>query len=366
MKYKYGINWHGAVMGQSGYEQLTRGILIALDKLGVKVSLKNIHWNKETIQLTSDVAGRLQRMKDTPVIEGAPLVVMQKWHKDIPETVNDVYIYSLFETDKIPSSWISGFQKAKKVFTFSDYNHENWLMSCDNIVKIGFGIEDCFRHCDDKANILNKQGFTFLSVGDWTERKGFDILLDAYCEEFTANDNVTLILKVHMGGFTAMHKAYLKKDIDEFLSKYKNRPRILLCMDKMYYDDMPRLYNACDCFVLATRGEGLGLPIAEAIARGLPVIVTHGSGHMDFVKDGVNGYVIKSEEKAVDNIEYIRKCPEAVNSKWFEPDKEDLKEKMRMIYDDAYCSQMGRASQKEMFDKQWNDVAVQLLKELFK
>jgi len=36
---------------------------------------------------------------------------------------------------------------------------------------------------------------------------------------------------------------------------------------------MAGLYNACDCLVHPYRGEGFGLPIAEATACGIPVIV---------------------------------------------------------------------------------------------
>jgi len=48
-------------------------------------------------------------------------------------------------------------------------------------------------------------------------------------------------------------------------------------------EDMPRaalrnLYAAADAFVLPTRGEGWGLPIAEAMAMALPVIATNWSG----------------------------------------------------------------------------------------
>src|SRR6185295_2786220 len=46
--------------------------------------------------------------------------------------------------------------------------------------------------------------------------------------------------------------------------------------------DLARLYHEAHCFVLPTRGEGFGMPILEAMATGLPVIVTGYSGHLDF------------------------------------------------------------------------------------
>jgi glycosyltransferase involved in cell wall biosynthesis len=45
---------------------------------------------------------------------------------------------------------------------------------------------------------------------------------------------------------------------------------------------MPGLYTACDCLVHPYRGEGFGLPVLEAMACGLPVIVTAGGATDDF------------------------------------------------------------------------------------
>jgi glycosyltransferase involved in cell wall biosynthesis len=45
------------------------------------------------------------------------------------------------------------------------------------------------------------------------------------------------------------------------------------------------LLASADAFVLPTRGEGWGLPIAEAMAMQLPVIVTNHSGPAAFTSD---------------------------------------------------------------------------------
>ncbi len=44
--------------------------------------------------------------------------------------------------------------------------------------------------------------------------------------------------------------------------------------DGMTNDEMNRIYNAMDVFILLSRGEGFGIPILEAQACGTPVIVT--------------------------------------------------------------------------------------------
>lgn len=48
---------------------------------------------------------------------------------------------------------------------------------------------------------------------------------------------------------------------------------------------MQRLWAECDCLVSLHRSEGFGLPVAEALARGIPVVVTRQGGILDFMDD---------------------------------------------------------------------------------
>jgi glycosyltransferase involved in cell wall biosynthesis len=50
-------------------------------------------------------------------------------------------------------------------------------------------------------------------------------------------------------------------------------------------DGMQRLWAECDCLVSLHRSEGFGLPVAEALARGIPVVVTRQGGILDFMDD---------------------------------------------------------------------------------
>jgi hypothetical protein len=81
------------------------------------------------------------------------------------------------------------------------------------------------------------------------------------------------------------------------------------------------LYHSADVMVLPTRGEGFCMPAAEAIAVGLPLIITDYGGHMQFCRPGVARLVRHRME------------PSPVfgqsRSTWAEPDFEDLCSAMR-------------------------------------
>jgi glycosyltransferase involved in cell wall biosynthesis len=57
-------------------------------------------------------------------------------------------------------------------------------------------------------------------------------------------------------------------------------------------EKMPDLYRAVDAFVLASHHEGLSNSMMEAMATGLPVIVTHVGGHKEIIEDGINGRMV--------------------------------------------------------------------------
>jgi glycosyltransferase involved in cell wall biosynthesis len=56
--------------------------------------------------------------------------------------------------------------------------------------------------------------------------------------------------------------------------------------------DIPDLLHALDIFVLPSHSEGVSLALLEAMAAGLPVIVTEVGGLPEVVTDGENGLLI--------------------------------------------------------------------------
>lgn len=66
-----------------------------------------------------------------------------------------------------------------------------------------------------------------------------------------------------------------------------------------YREDTEKFYAAMDIFLLTSFSEGTAMTLLEAMAAGLPCIVTGVGGNPEIVKDGETGFVIPSDDVKV-------------------------------------------------------------------
>ena len=73
---------------------------------------------------------------------------------------------------------------------------------------------------------------------------------------------------------------------EELQKEIAGNPHITILANRMSREEVLGLNLACDAFISLHRSEGFGRCVAEAMAYGLPVIVTNYSGTRDFAKEG--------------------------------------------------------------------------------
>jgi len=137
----------------------------------------------------------------------------------------------------------------------------------------------------------------FLSVFKWEHRKGWDVLLDAYFSSFTAEDDVVLVLRAWLPPWEPGDPNLLRQVTAYAARRFPGVARAALAAvewsgpEDVSRAEMRDLYAAADAFLLPSRGEGWGLPAAEAAAMELPVIAPQWSGLADFVT-AETGYLV--------------------------------------------------------------------------
>jgi len=290
----------GHVFDQTGYGKVNRNLAKVISKLGYKVCLDSTSTFRH--QLTKE---ELEEIKEFTL--GVKNVDLQI--DSIIPTFSESrtfgkkrILYTTIEAETVPESFKD---------LFSNY-HDIWVTSnfCKNViekqniasnVKVVHPFIDSSLYKEDVEPYKFDpplKDFVFVSVFGWSYRKGYDALLRAYFEEFSSNDNVSLLI-VSKYQNSPERSEIIKNDIQGIIEKFnkKTLPHIARHSNLIPEKEMPSIYGACDCFVLPSRGEGFGLPYCEASLSGLPCIATKHSGVLDFLDDD-NSFLIEPDDFA--------------------------------------------------------------------
>lgn len=361
--------FYAPVWGQSGFENLSRELILAIDQMGVNIELRPAQdWNTERIPLPKSTISRLVRMTETRVNPLAPHVIYQlprgqEIYKDAP-----AICYTLFETDRCPKPWMHSLMQMDKIFVFSEFNRKSWIESGipeEKICALPPAV-DSFKYSDDgpSIHITNKKGFVFLCSGDFTERKNFEAVIESFVKEFNSKDPVTLVFKCHYGGFTKKYRQECIAKLRAIALKFNsgNPPRILFWGDKVSDHAMASLYRSVDCFVLTSRGEGLGMQYLEAMASGVPVIACDWGAQADYLNYD-NSFPVKSYLSIIDDPNYILKCPQALNSRWCQVDISELRNTMRYVFENyPAAKQKSEISLAWVRERTWQQMAISFIR----
>jgi len=124
----------------------------------------------------------------------------------------------------------------------------------------------------------NDSKFRIIFCGSITPRKGLHYLIKAF-SELSINDAELWVI----GGV-------LNKKYREYLEKFN--------LEKVYFmgtfsqSELPRLYSQGSVFILPSIADGFGMVVTQALACGLPVIVSENVGAADVIEEGRNGFVV--------------------------------------------------------------------------
>jgi glycosyltransferase involved in cell wall biosynthesis len=139
----------------------------------------------------------------------------------------------------------------------------------------------------------NRSGLRILFVGQISQLKGISYVLEAYRRTKGPSTCLTLV-----GNIIGSPEPFRKYQSD------------FVHISHVPHDAMPQIFRNADVFVLPTLADGMGLAVLEAMASGLPVVVT-ANGPGDLVRDGIDGFVvpIRNSEAIAARLDVLRNNP---------------------------------------------------------
>ena len=173
----------------------------------------------------------------------------------------------------------------------------------------------------------------FYSIFQYIERKNPALLLRAFWEEFDGHQDVGLLIKTYGLDFSDKQQKLIGQSIVKLKAKYarSNPPPVLLYDRLMTRDDVFRFHTTGDCFVLPHRGEGWGIPQVEALLMEKPLISTSLGGMHDWISRKNYQALDRYKLERVTGMDYVPWYTS--DQKWANPELDQLKQKMRWVYE---------------------------------
>ncbi|MCS6861568.1 MAG: glycosyltransferase [Abditibacteriales bacterium] len=351
---RWSLLWEAPLFDPSGYADEARQFVLGLDSLGVRVRAQPIAWSERVCDLDERTQQRLQALLHTPLNGNAVHVqhIFPPFFKHDGRAVRRIG-RTMFETDRLPPEWVAACNAMDEIWVPTQFNVETFTRSGVKEKKLFVvpGPLDSQAYDPNLPPLVipERRGFNFLSVFDWSLRKGWDVLLRAFVEEFSPDEDVALLLKVYssyglsIADLQARAAAFIANELKRDVERI---PDIVFIEDILSTAAMPRLFKAADAYVMPSRCEGWGRPFMEAMAMGLPTIGTRWSGNTEFMTDE-NSYLI--DPVGIVDVPDIalQEVPTYRGHKWAEPSVEHLRQLMRYVFEhrDAAREKGSRARQ---------------------
>ncbi|MBI4870255.1 MAG: glycosyltransferase [Candidatus Riflebacteria bacterium] len=303
--------WHSAFAAETGHGSLARSLLRQLESEGID------------LVMSPRVSGL-----DYPAELERPMRPWDGWgklgfyyHRELRPTrmrCEKLVNYSMWESTRVPPSHVEEINAAASLQYVACRQNAEAFRDCGVRVPIKLlhpGVDA------QRFPVLERHhtgGFTFGSVGDLICRKGVDVLIRAFLEEFSPREPVRLLLKTLAGtGGLPL-----------------GDPRIVVTGARWDHERLLEYLGELDAFVLPSRGEGFGLCGLEAMATGLPLIATNWSGPTEYLDEGDSfplAYRLADPQK---NPLHLRETNwMRFHGLWAEPDHEHLRHLMRWLYE---------------------------------
>lgn len=257
------------------------------------------------------------------------------------------WIHALpWEYGSMPQEWQHFLSfTSDEVWVHTPENRSLYLregLSPERVALIPAGVDTAQFHPRAEAlRLPGRRRFCFLFSGEILWYSGIDLLLKAFTDEFLPDEDVSLVIRNTRISDSEDYQFCLSQ-IRAYQANPDNPPIIYLDRS-LSPSEEAGLYTACQSLVSPFRAEAFGQTIFEAMACGLPVILTGSEERLGIEPDDLNIWLksrrVKGSEKQIGGI------PTLSFPTWFENNGAELRYQMRQVFEkQADYQTMGQAA----------------------
>lgn len=228
----------------------------------------------------------------------------------------------VYETFKPPAHWVAILNSNDAVIVPSKFNLDIFRQA--GVKKPLFYLPHCLdmkKYCPSVLKMYDYEEFTFLFLGSWRKRKGYEELLEAWGRAFSVYDDVKLIIKTDK---PSVAQEYIRRKFQR-----QNVAPVVVDLKSYTDDEMPSFIRSADCLISPTRGEGFGYPGLQSMALETPVIISNCSGCTEYANEQT-AFLLQPEgvryEKCLDGI------PQFSRKEWIFISPEQIGRVMKKVW----------------------------------
>ena len=220
-------------------------------------------------------AGPIQNCTFIAALSGFRPVLAMSWGYDL-----------VMDADKTPwMRWVTQYTLKRSAFFVSDAD-----VSRGKAIRFGMDPEKTIifpwgtdiEHFTQKTfQRSNAKTFTLFCSRTWEAIYGVDVLAKAFVRVAATNPNVNLILLGGGSQGTKIRQILMNGGV----------------MERVHFGghisqaDLPRWYHMADLYISPSHVDGSSVTLMEALASGLPCLVSDIQGNKEWIQDGVNGWL---------------------------------------------------------------------------
>lgn len=359
-RYSQGINLIGDISAETGLGQSMRILAAILEQGNIPFCLKQVNLHGELEH--NDTAWRHKQAEQPQYSINLIHSIPETWAVDYCGMEKGILDYRyniaywLWELEEFPKRWLPCIDTVDEIWTPSEFISESIRKKTDKpVITVPYSI-DIQREGLYKRKYfgLPENKFLFLTMYDFisiSERKNPQAVIDAYVKAFPVEDeHVGLVIKVN----------HVQEDkllaLQKKLQDYKN---VYFITRNLTRKEVDSLLNTADALVSLHRSEGFGLPVAEAMALGKPVITTNWSATTEFADETCAcpiNYRLIELEKTIG--------PYEKGNFWADADTTHAAEYMQKLWNDKeYREEIGRNARRHISESLTYERAAGIIKD---